>query len=355
MKFRCFLKAVYRFALFFLVVSFIASCCITLFVYTLSQSVGFALTDENIHAAAKITMLNVLLLSLILTIADSLRRKITVERPAQAIIDAGHKLMAGDFSVRISKAKTFDPDNRFGEIGECFNRMAQELSATETLRTHFVSNVSHELKTPLAVMGNYATLLQTPGLPEEKRLEYANAISDATRRLAALITNILKLNKLENQQITPKFEEYDLSEQLCQCLLGFEDVWEKKGLQIETDIADGIIVSSDGEMMALVWNNLFSNAMKFTEIGGTVSLSLQPDGGDAVVKISDTGCGISPQVGRHIFDKFYQGDTSHATEGNGLGLALVKRVIDITGSDISVESEVGKGTVFTVRMHRRCL
>ena len=95
--------------------------------------------------------------------------------------------------------------------------------------------------------------------------------------------------------------------------------------------------------------------MKFTEIGGTVSLSLQPDGGDAVVKISDTGCGISPQVGRHIFDKFYQGDTSHATEGNGLGLALVKRVIDITGSDISVESEVGKGTVFTVRMHRRCL
>ena len=200
MKFRCFLKAVYRFALFFLVVSFIASCCITLFVYTLSQSVGFALTDENIHAAAKITMLNVLLLSLILTIADSLRRKITVERPAQAIIDAGHKLMAGDFSVRISKAKTFDPDNRFGEIGECFNRMAQELSATETLRTDFVSNVSHELKTPLAVMQNYATLLQTPGLPEEKRLEYANAISDASRRLAALAAEAAKPGFADNAQ-----------------------------------------------------------------------------------------------------------------------------------------------------------
>ncbi len=111
-------------------------------------------------------------------------------------------------------------------------------------------------------------------------------------------------------------------------------------------------MESDDELLSLVWNNLFSNALKFTERGGTVSVSLKPEGAYAVVKVSDTGCGISPETGRHIFEKFYQGDTSHATQGNGLGLALVKRVVDIIGGDISVESEVGKGSVFTVKIRR---
>lgn len=212
--------------------------------------------------------------------------------------------------------------------------------------------MSHELKTPLAVMGNYAAMLQQPALPEEKRLEYARAIGDASRRLADLITNILRLNKLENQQIFPAAEEYDLSEQICQCLLGYEDVWEQKGLNIETQIDDGVRVCSDSELLSLVWNNLFSNAMKFTPPGGTVSVSLKEEEGRITVKVSDTGCGISREVGEHMFDKFYQGDTSHSSQGNGLGLALVRRIIDITGSDISVESEVGRGSTFAVSMRR---
>lgn len=346
------LKSIYNFVIFFLVVGFIVSCCTMLFVNIMADSMNITFTDDNIAQAAKITMLNVLLLTLLLTACDSIRRKLTIERPAKKIVDAGRKLTQGDFSVRIEKIKTFDTEDRFNEIADCFNKMAEELSHTETLRTDFVANVSHELKTPLAIMQNYGTLLQQPDLSDEKRIEYSKAITDASRRLANLITNILKLNKLENQQITPKFEEYNLSEQVCECLLSFEEAWEKKELNIETDIEDGITIKSDAEMLSLVWNNLFSNAIKFTENGGTISLSIKSNEDYAIVKISDTGCGISQEVGKHIFDKFYQGDTSHATEGNGLGLALVKRVIDLAGSDISVESELGKGTTFTVKIRR---
>lgn len=213
--------------------------------------------------------------------------------------------------------------------------------------------MSHELKTPLAVIQNYGTMLQLPGLSEEKRMEYAKAVTGASRRLANLITNILKLNKLENQQIYPAVDTYDLGEQLCECLLSFESAWEDKDLEIETDVEEEVMVDTDAHLLSLVWNNLFSNAVKFTEPYGKVSLSMKSEGEFAVVKVSDTGCGIPSEVGKHIFEKFYQGDTSHATQGNGLGLALVKRVMDIIGGDISVSSKVGKGSTFTVRIRRK--
>ena len=346
------LLALNHYVVFFLLMAFIITCCMMLFVTTLQAVMGLELTAENLGAAAKLTFANVLLLSFLCTVIDGVRRKLTVDRPVKRITEAAQKMMQGDFSVRIPPMPSLGAEVQFQEIGDCLNKMAQELSGIETLRTDFIANVSHELKTPLAVMGNYATMLQQPGLSEEKRLEYAKAISDAARRLADLIGNILKLNKLENQQIFPAAEEYDLSEQVCECLLAHEDVWESKGLNIETDIEDGVTIRSDPELLSLVWNNLFSNALKFTPEGGTVSVSVHADGGQAVVAVADTGCGISREAGTRIFDKFYQGDTSHATRGNGLGLALVKRVIDITGSEITVESELGKGSVFTVRMRR---
>ena len=226
------------------------------------------------------------------------------------------------------------------------------MSGIETLRTDFISNVSHELKTPLSIIQNYGTLLQQPDLPEERRMEYAKTVTDASRRLANLITNILKLNKLENKQIYPTQTVYNLGEQLCECLLTFENIWEEKSIEINTDLAEDIQIKSDAELLSLVWNNLFSNALKFTPNGGCVSVSLWAEPGYAVVKVSDTGCGISPEVGAHIFEKFYQGDTSHATQGNGLGLALVKRVVDIVEGDISVSSKIGKGSSFTVKIRR---
>ena len=333
--------------------AFVISCCMTLFLNMMSRTTGLTLTQVHIEQAAKVTFLNVLLLSLLCTVIDGIRRKIMVDRPVRKITSAAEQIMKGDFfrphpaDTHPSTARTLRHDCRMP------HKMAQELAGMETLRTDFIANVSHELKTPLAVIQNYGTMLQQPDLPEEKRLEYAKSVTEASRRLANLITNILKLNKLENQQIYPKAETYDLGEQLCACLLTFENAWESKALEIDTDVEEGVLVDADAELLSLVWNNLFSNAIKFTEPGGSLALSLHTTGDFAVVQVSDTGCGIPPEVGRHIFEKFYQGDTSHAAQGNGLGLALVKRVIEIVGGDISVNSAVGRGSTFTVRIRRK--
>ena len=346
------LRSVYHYLLFFVMVAFLVTCCMMLFVSTLSRSLNLTLTGENLGAAAKLTFWNVVLLSLLFTLFDAARRKWTVERPVRRITDAAETIMAGDFSVRILSMPSFGVDENFRTIMECFNRMARELESVETLRTDFIANVSHEMKTPLAVMQNYGTMLQQPGLSEKRRTEYAKAVTDGSRRLADMMTNILKLNRLENQQIFPQTTEYDLGEQLCECLLQYENVWEQAGIDIETDIAEGVRVRADAELLSLVWSNLFSNAFKFTQPGGTVSLTLTAADRQAVVQVKDTGCGMTPEVGAHIFEKFYQGDTSRATQGNGLGLALVKRVVDILQGEIGVESAPGAGTTFTVKIGR---
>lgn len=341
-----------RYITFFLLMAFIISCCMILFLNMMTRSSGLELTQEYIERAAKVTFLNVVLLSLLFTIVDGIRRRFMVDRPVRKIVKAAEQIMKGDFSARIPHLRGVDNANGFNIITDYFNKMAEELSGIETLRTDFIANVSHELKTPLAVIQNYGTMLQQSALSEEKRLEYAKAITDTSLRLANLITNILKLNKLENQQIYPKVETYNLGEQLCECLLTFESAWEDKELEIETYVEEDVLVDIDAELLSLVWNNLFSNAIKFTQAQGKISLSLKSAEEFAVVQVTDTGCGIPAEVGNHIFEKFYQGDTSHATQGNGLGLALVKRVMDIVGGDISVSSEVGKGSTFTVKLRR---
>ena len=351
LSFRQVLKAVNSYVVFFLTVGFAVSCCMMLFLSILADSMGLVLDANNIGVAAKLTFGNVLLITFLFVTADYIRRKITVERPVKQITAAAEKIMQGDFSVRVPPIHGAGTDG-FNQIGSAINKMAQELSGTETLRTDFIANVSHELKTPLAVMGNYATMLQHPGITEEERREYAKSISEAARKLAQLITNILKLNKLENQLIFPQPQEFDLGEQLCECLLGFEDAWEAKSLEIETDIPDDVRIKSDPELLILVWNNLISNAVKFTPDGGTIGLSLKTESDSVIVQVRDTGCGMKPETGMHIFEKFYQGDTSHAAQGNGLGLALVKRVIDILNGEIGVQSVYGEGSTFTVKLKR---
>ena len=347
------LAVLWRYLTFFSVIAFVITGCMIVFLRLIEQDLGVAYTEGNISHAAVITFINVILISIFFTIIDAVRRKFMIERPVRRIVNAAERIMRGEYSVRIKPLPDIYDAAGFNVIIEYFNKMAGELSGTETLRTDFIANVSHELKTPLSVMQNYGTMLQSPNLPEEKRLEYAKAITESSLRLADLITNILKLNKLENQQIYPQWQTYNLGEQICGCLLNFENVWEKKEIEIDTDIEEEVFINSDAELLTLVWNNLFSNAMKFTEPEGSVSVSLKSDGGFAIVQVSDTGCGISPEVGRHIFEKFYQGDTSHSTQGNGLGLALVKRVVDIVDGYISVQSEVGKGSTFTVRIRRK--
>ena len=349
---RRILRAVSSYLVFFLTVAFAVSCCMMLFVTTLAESMELVFTSENIAAAAKLTFGNVVLITVLFATIDYIRRKVMVDRPVKAITAATEKITQGDFAVRIPHIKGVPEDESFNRIANAINKMAAELAGTETLRTDFIANVSHELKTPLSVMGNYATMLQRPGITEEERCDYAKAISDSARRLAQLITNILKLNKLENQQIFPQTEEYDLGEQLCECLLQFEDAWEQKNLNIETEIEEDVRIRSDSELLSLVWNNLFSNAVKFTPEGGTVGVALKTEGEQIAVTVSDTGCGMDGDTGRHIFEKFYQGDTSHATQGNGLGLALVKRVVDILNGEIGVQSKLSEGTIFTVKFKR---
>ena len=348
---RAVLGSVSSFLLFFLTVGFIVSCCMMLFVTILADTLGITITSHNIATAAKVTFWNVILITFLFKIADYIRRKIMVERPTKLITEATERIMSGDFSVRIKPMQSSGMEG-FNQIAVAINQMAEELGSVETLRTDFIANVSHEMKTPLAVMQNYGTLLQAPDLSEEKRMEYAKGITDGSRRMADMLTNILKLNRLENQQIYPEISEFDLGEQLCRCLLQYEAVWEKKNIEIETELAEDVRVKADAELLDHVWSNLFSNAFKFTPPGGTVRVSLTATEHHATVKVCDTGCGMTAEVGAHIFEKFYQGDASHSVQGNGLGLALVKRVIDIMHGEIGVESTVGKGSTFTVKIGR---
>ena len=278
------------------------------------------------------------------------RIKNTYEIPMRQLAEATSKVAAGDFSVYIPTLHTADKMDYVDVMIKDFNKMVEELGSIETLKTDFVSNVSHEMKTPIAIMKNFAELLQADKIEDRQKKEYAKSIENAATRLSDLIGNILKLNKLENQRIMPEAEEYNVCGQLCECILQFEDAWEGKEIELEAEIEDMAMVRADASLMELVWNNLLSNAVKFTEPGGSITVSQTSDENYIRVSISDTGCGMSKESMKHIFDKFYQGDTSHSREGNGLGLALVKRVLELMDGDIQIASEEGKGSTFTVTL-----
>ena len=286
----------------------------------------------------------VVLISVLAVTAFARRESKPLRDMARAATDFGH----GNLEARVRVEEDYSEEVE--ELALAFNNMASSLQKSEYQRQEFVANVSHELKTPLAAMNNYATLLQAPNLPEEQRVAYAKAIAQRSRQLSRMMTNILKLNKLENQQIYPNCHPYDLSDQLCQSLLQFEDVWESKDIDLDTQIPDRVTISADQELLELVWNNLLSNAFKFTPAGGQVRLCLRQLDQQVAVTIQDTGCGISPNTQSHIFEKFYQGDTSHATQGNGLGLALVRRVVDICQGSIQLTSAPDQGTTFTITL-----
>lgn len=334
--------AVRQFIIFSLLVAFIVTANIVLFLNDAT------IIEDEIRSAAPVTFINVFIIAGIFTAIDQLRRYMQIAKPVKKIQAGLNRVMEGDFSTVIETSS--DNTYAYNNIIDSINKMIKELAGVETLRTDFIANVSHELKTPLAVIQNYSTLLSSNDITEEERMAYSRKITEQTTRLSSLITNILKLNKLENQQIFPEMKPMNLSESVCECMLGFEQIWNDKNIDISTEIEDDIEIVADKEMLSLVWNNLFSNAMKFTEPGGKVSLSIKKEDHKAVVCISDTGCGMDEETGKNIFKKFYQGDTSHAMAGNGLGLALVKRVVDIHGGDIAVSSKLGSGTSFTVKL-----
>lgn len=270
------------------------------------------------------------------------------EKPMIDFAKATNQVANGDFSVYVAPVHTVDKLDYLDHMFLDFNKMVEELGSIETLKTDFISNVSHEIKTPIAVIQSYAEGLKSESVTEAQRIEYAKSIEDAAKRLANLITNILKLNKLENQTIRPDIQEYDICVQLCECAIQFEELWEKKGIEFEAQIEDKAFLSADKSLLELVWNNLLSNAVKFTDQGGKIVLKQSSTVEHVIVTVSDTGCGMDDECLKHIFDKFYQGDTSHSKEGNGLGLALILRVLQLHDGTISVKSSLGEGTTFTV-------
>ncbi|MDY3918648.1 MAG: HAMP domain-containing sensor histidine kinase [Candidatus Limivivens sp.] len=285
-----------------------------------------------------------------LTLYTAWQIRRTYEVPMKTLADATSQVAQGDFSVYIPPLHTPEKLDYLDVMIMDFNKMVEELGSIETLKTDFFSNVSHEIKTPLAVIQSNAELLQKKDLPDEQQKECTEIILQATKRLSSLITNMLKLNKLEKQAIKPIPKKYDLCAQLCECALQFEHMWEDKAIELEADLEEHVVIEGDEELLAMVWTNLLSNAIKFTPSGGTITISQTSDDKKVRVSVADTGCGMDEETKRRVFDKFYQGDTSHATEGNGLGLALVKRILQLSDGSISVESAVGKGTAFTVEL-----
>ena len=278
--------------------------------------------------------------------------KVNYSKHLQKISEATRKVTKGDFSVEIELDESLKDNSYINIMFRDFNTMVAELNSIESLKDDFISNVSHEIKTPLSIINNYTTALKDKDLPEKIREEYIEIVIESTEKLSDLVTNILRLSKIENRKILPEKKEYDLCRQLSDCALSFEEVWEEKNIEFIADMEDRVIINDNFVFLDIIWHNLLSNAFKFTENGGTVSLIQTSDEEFVTVKIKDTGCGIDEETQSHIFDKFYQGDTSHAEEGNGLGLALVQKIAERNNYEISVESEIGKGTEFTVKIKK---
>ena len=325
---------------FFVLIAFIMQIAILCYDYITQKT-------SNISLIAVLILIEIVILSTFCTVFDWIRRKIMVDRPTKKILNATDKIADGDFSTRLEITHEYGKYDQYDWIMENLNKMAIELQKNEVLKTDFISNVSHEIKTPLAVIQNYATLLQDDTLDSETRKSYAKTLIAASKRITDLITNILKLNKLENQEIQETHEAFSLTEALAENVVEFEALIEKKNLQLNCDFEE-ITIFSSKSLLEIVWNNLISNAIKFTPDGGKIQISLKRKANHVEIKVADTGLGMTSEVGAKIFEKFYQGDTSHATQGNGLGLALVKKVIDILGGEIAVQSEVNKGSTFTI-------
>lgn len=266
--------------------------------------------------------------------------------PIKKLRGAMDKVADGDFSVRLEERSS---SKEIMEIYTGFNLMAHELNATEILQSDFVANVSHEFKTPINAIEGYSMLLQDSDHLDEAQRTYIDKILFNTRRLSSLVGSILLLGKLENKQIPAKQTEYRLDEQIRQSALAQEAAWVSKGIELDVEL-DRVTYLGNEQMMRHVWDNLISNAIKFSPEGGTVRLQLSRKLKKLVFVIEDQGPGLSEEAHKHIYDKFYQGDTSHKQEGNGLGLALVKRVLTIEKGQIAAENRPEGGCRFTVTL-----
>ena len=301
----------------------------------------------HIFGTAPIVLLLIILLpSIIIGSALTILLSNRILRPLRKTIQAAKKIGEGDFSVRVHD------DHGILEVKELqgtFNHMAEDLQQLEIFRKDFINNFSHEFKTPIVSIRGFAHQLRYEDLPEEKRAEYLSIICKESDRLTHMASRILTLSQYENLSIVTDRTVYDLDEQIRHCILLLEKQWDEKELELDIDL-DEVMCYANEEMLSQLWVNLLGNAVKFTPKGGTIGVSMRQTGETVTVRVSDTGEGIPADIREHIFDKFYQGDTSHKSEGNGIGLTLVRRIVELYGGTVSVDSTPGVGSVFTVTL-----
>ena len=266
--------------------------------------------------------------------------------PIQKLKDGMNDVSDGDFTVKID---TNSPINEVKELYDSFDLMVKELSATEILQSDFMSNVSHEIKTPVNAIEGYAMLLESEEITPEEQQEYVEKILFNTKRLSELVGNVLLLSKIDNQAIPKNEKKFRLDEQIRQSIMQLETKWTEKDIELDVELERTEFIGN-ATLLIHVWDNLINNAIKFNNQGGTVRLRLASDVDSIVFTIEDNGPGVSEEAIKHIFDKFYQADSSHRQEGNGLGLALVKRIVDLYEGEIKVENMDGAGCRFTVEL-----
>lgn len=305
--------------------------------------------DEEIKVSY--VMLIMALVSLVLGYVIAFFGSRVPLRPINNLINRMNRLADGDFHVRLHFGRSISNLSAFDELSKSFNTLAEELENTELLRNDFINNFSHEVKTPIVSIAGLAKLLKKGNLSEEQRLQYLNAIEEESMRLSRMATSVLDLTKVENQTILTGITSFNLSEQIRSSILLLEQKWTEKNLDLQLDFEE-YTVEANEELLRHVWMNLLDNAVKFAGRCGTVGVSIREEHDRLVVAISNTDSEIAPDKLGRIFNKFYQGDESHATEGNGIGLAIVKRVVDLHGGEVAAESVNGL-TTFTVQLPKR--
>ncbi|MEE3457450.1 MAG: HAMP domain-containing sensor histidine kinase [Lachnospiraceae bacterium] len=336
------LTVLFTLNLFFIVFLFLAF--VTLLVY-FGVDGGFLVTDGHVTIGGALTMIYAVCIFIALSIVIMIR--MVFIGPIRKIMAAMGRLAKGDFSVRIDMSNEAYCPREIREFAESFNKAAEELSGTEILRKDFINNFSHEFKTPIVSISGFADLLLDVDLPPEDQKEYLTIIRDESKRLAELSTNILTLNRIESQAILRDTENIRLGEQIRQSVLVTEQKWRDKNLDFEADIEDVEYLGNEA-LLKEVWLNILDNAAKFSPEGEVVNVTLHKKGGEIIAAVTDHGPGMDEKTKAHIFEQFYQGDTSHRSQGNGLGLAMVRKIVDLHGGKISVDSSPGNGSSFTV-------
>lgn len=314
---------------------------ITAFLMYLLFSIGI-LNEKNIKSAMVLPIITLVSCILIGVIVSACSSRVVLKN-VREFIEATEKLSRGDFSARLNIKKP--PE--FQILSKNFNAMAKELAGIEVLRTDFINNFSHEFKTPIISIKGFAEILKDDDLSKEEKNEYLDIIIEESKRLSSLATNVLNLSKIETQVILNDIQRFNIGEQIRQSILLLDSKFQSKNILLDINIED-CYVNGNKEMLNQVWVNLLDNAIKFNNKNGIVSVNMKKEEGNIFINITDTGLGITRESISKIFDKFYQGDRSHSTHGNGLGLTIVKKIIELHGGTIECDSIVSKGTKFTI-------